>query len=105
MHDSDDSFLRTLFRFPLTTKFLNPCIYSLNDENLQPARPVRGEPTMTPKPHVPAPLDPDFQPAVLRNRRYVKAAHGSGIVAPLVLGLEREGGLLSRYATILRADD
>jgi predicted NBD/HSP70 family sugar kinase len=49
----------------------------------------------------PAPLDPQFQPAVLFNRDYVAAARKSGRAAPLVLGLERESGLLSRYETIV----
>ena len=50
-----------------------------------------------------APLDPGFQPAVLANRRYVAAAKASGAVVPLVLGLERENGLISRYETVVRA--
>jgi predicted NBD/HSP70 family sugar kinase len=50
----------------------------------------------------PAPLDPDFQPAVLWNRQYVAAAKAAGDAVPLVLGLEREGGLVSRFATVVR---
>lgn len=49
-----------------------------------------------------APLDPDFQPAVLWNRAYVAAAKASGDAVPLVLGLERECGLVSRYETVVR---
>jgi predicted NBD/HSP70 family sugar kinase len=45
------------------------------------------------------PLDPGFQPAVICNRNYVCAAEESGQAVPLVLGLEREGGLVSRYET------
>ena len=50
-----------------------------------------------------APLDPGFQPAVLVNRNYVAAAESSGDAMPLVIGLEREGGLVSRFETVVRA--
>ncbi|MGH7953092.1 MAG: ROK family protein [Limisphaerales bacterium] len=53
---------------------------------------------------VSAPLDPDFQPAILVNRCYVAAAKESGKVAPLVIGLEREKGLLSRFETVVKKD-
>ena len=53
---------------------------------------------------VPAPLDPDFQPAVVFNRHYVFAAKKSGHAAPLVLVLEREGGLRSRFESVVKAD-
>ena len=49
----------------------------------------------------PAPLDPQFQPAVLFNRHYVAAAKKSGRAVPLILGLERENGLVSRYETVV----
>jgi predicted NBD/HSP70 family sugar kinase len=52
----------------------------------------------------PAPLDPEFQPAVLFNRAYVAAAKKSGRAVPLVIGLEREGGLVSRFETVVRPD-
>lgn len=42
------------------------------------------------------PLDPEFQPAVLFHRSY-RGDH------PLVIGLERENGSLSRYETRVRA--
>jgi predicted NBD/HSP70 family sugar kinase len=48
-----------------------------------------------------APLDPDFSPAILFNRNYVASAKNS---VPLIFGLERENGLLSRFETIVRAD-
>jgi predicted NBD/HSP70 family sugar kinase len=54
------------------------------------------------KPMISAPLDPDFAPAVLFNRNYVAAAKASGQAVPLVLGLEREGGLVSRFETVVR---
>lgn len=50
-----------------------------------------------------APLDPGFQPAVLWNGAYVSAAKKSGNAVPLVIGLERECGLVSRYETIVNA--
>ncbi len=46
-----------------------------------------------------APLDPGFLPAVLFNRNYREAVHASGKSVPLVLGLERECGLVSRFET------
>ena len=52
----------------------------------------------------PAPLDEHFQPAVLFNRNYVAAAKKSGRAVPLVIGLERENKLLSRYETVVLPD-
>ena len=51
-----------------------------------------------------APLDPGFQPAVLSNRRYVETTRASGKGVPLVIGLEREGGLVSRFETSVMPD-
>jgi predicted NBD/HSP70 family sugar kinase len=48
-----------------------------------------------------APLDPGFQPAVLCDRQYVAAAKASGRAVPLVIGLERENGLVSRFETVV----
>jgi predicted NBD/HSP70 family sugar kinase len=50
------------------------------------------------------PLDPDFQPAVLFNRNYVATAKKTGQAEPLVIGLEREGGLVSRFDTVVLPD-
>jgi len=50
------------------------------------------------------PLDLGFQPAVLVNRNYVAAARKTGRAEPLVIGLEREGGLVSRHATFVFPD-
>ena len=50
------------------------------------------------------PLDPGFQPAVLANRAYVAAAKQSGQAVTLALGLEREGGLRSRFETVVRPE-
>jgi predicted NBD/HSP70 family sugar kinase len=49
-----------------------------------------------------APLDPGFQPAGRFNRNYLSTARASGQAVPLLLGLEREGGLLSRFETVVR---
>jgi predicted NBD/HSP70 family sugar kinase len=58
--------------------------------------------TLSLKPALAAPLDPDFQPAVLFNRGYVAAAQASAGGVPLVVALEREGGLVSRYETVVK---
>ena len=52
-------------------------------------------------PVIAAPLDPGFQPAVLFNRHYVAAAKRSGHAVPLIIGLERERRLFSRYETVV----
>ncbi len=54
------------------------------------------------QPAIKAPLDPGFLPAVLFNRHYLETAHASGKAVPLVLGLERECGLVSRFETVVR---
>lgn len=51
------------------------------------------------QPGVPAPLDPGFLPAILFNREYLQRTRASGKARPLVIGLEREGGLISRFET------
>jgi len=53
---------------------------------------------------VPPPLDPGFVPPALWNRAYRQAAKASGKAVPLVVGLEREGRLVSRYETIVRPE-
>jgi predicted NBD/HSP70 family sugar kinase len=50
---------------------------------------------------VPAPLDSDFQPPAIFNRNYLAAAKNSSSAVPLVIGLEREGGLVSRFETVV----
>ena len=55
-------------------------------------------------PAIAAPLDPGFQPPVLANRHYLAAARQSGRAVPLVIGLEREDGLVSRYETMVLPD-
>jgi predicted NBD/HSP70 family sugar kinase len=49
------------------------------------------------KPIVLPPLDEDFLPAVLTSRAFRKPANQNGV--PLVIGLERANGQLSRYET------
>ena len=50
-----------------------------------------------------APLDPGFLPAALFNRSYVAEVRASHHSVPLVIGLERECGLVSRYETVVRS--
>jgi predicted NBD/HSP70 family sugar kinase len=52
-------------------------------------------------PKIIAPLDPDFQPAALVNHHYIRSARRSGKSVPLIVGLERENGLISRYETVV----
>lgn len=53
------------------------------------------------KPAISAPLDHQFEPAVLFNRRYTATVKQSGRGVPLVLGVERENGRVSRYTTMV----
>lgn len=57
-----------------------------------------------PYPAIKAPLDPGFLPAVLFNRHYLETARATGQAVPLVIGLEREGGLVSRFETSVIPD-
>ena len=50
-------------------------------------------------PRLVPPLDPDFRPAVLANRAFQKEVDVSGVGVPLILGLERANGELSRFET------
>jgi predicted NBD/HSP70 family sugar kinase len=56
------------------------------------------------KPEIVPPLDPDFRPAVLANRAFQQAVQASGAGVPLVLGLERADGSLSRFETQVLPD-
>lgn len=51
------------------------------------------------EPRITPPLDPEFRPAVLANHAFQQEAAGVGI--PLVIGLEREAGKISRYETLV----
>jgi predicted NBD/HSP70 family sugar kinase len=53
-------------------------------------------------PKLRAPLDPGFQPAALAHHDYVASVKKSGDAVPLVIGLERESGLVSRFETVVR---
>jgi len=57
------------------------------------------------KPRFVPPLDEQFRPAVLANHAFQKEVEDSGVGVPLVLGLERVGGSLSRFETIAFPDD
>lgn len=54
-----------------------------------------------PKLKVPAPLDPGFVPAILFNRARQAAARESRQAAPLIISVERENGLTSRFETVV----
>ncbi len=57
------------------------------------------------KPRFIPPLDEGFCPAVLVNRAFQQQVEAAGGGVPLVLGLERSGGALSRFETrVLPAD-
>jgi len=51
------------------------------------------------EPKIPAPLDAGFRPAVLANRRFLQEVEESGDGVPLVIGLERADGSVSRLET------
>jgi len=53
--------------------------------------------------HVP-PLEPAFRPAVLANRAFRDEVAASGAGVPLVIGLQRPDGSLSRYDTVAFPD-
>jgi predicted NBD/HSP70 family sugar kinase len=53
---------------------------------------------------VPA-LDPGFRPPVLANHAFRQAVAESGVGVPLVIGLERTNGSLSRFETVIFPDD
>ncbi|MBI5961438.1 MAG: ROK family protein [Chloroflexi bacterium] len=50
------------------------------------------------------PLDPAYRPAVLANRAFRAEVEQSGVGVPLVIGLERTGGTLSRFETTVFPD-
>ena len=45
-------------------------------------------------------LDPDFKPAALANRAFLRLAKESGNAVPLVFALERGGAAITRYETV-----
>ncbi len=50
------------------------------------------------------PLDPGYRPAVLANHAFVNEVEASGAATPLVLGLERADGSVSRFETVVYPD-
>ncbi|MBX7236258.1 MAG: hypothetical protein K1X65_17875 [Caldilineales bacterium] len=60
--------------------------------------------TLIPPRFVP-PLDKGFRPAALANRAFRAEVAASGAGVPLVIGLERVNGALSRYETIVFPED
>jgi predicted NBD/HSP70 family sugar kinase len=57
------------------------------------------------KPVLPPLLDSGFRPAVLANRAFLQEVEDCGVGVPLIFGLERAGGLLSRHETRVFPDD
>ncbi len=57
------------------------------------------------KPTFVPPLEDDFRPAVLANRAFQQELEASGAGLPLVIGLERADGYLSRFETWVFPDD
>jgi len=53
------------------------------------------------RPKIISPLHADLVPAVLWNRAYRDAAEADGLSIPLVVGLERSDGSISRYQTMV----
>lgn len=56
------------------------------------------------KPRIVPPLQQDFRPIVLANHAFLESTRNSGNAVPLVIGLERGDGSLSRYETIVSSD-
>jgi len=56
-------------------------------------------------PEILPPLDAAFKPAVLANRHFQQTVAQSGAGAPLILALERAGGVVSRFGTVVYPDD
>jgi predicted NBD/HSP70 family sugar kinase len=57
------------------------------------------------KPEILPPLDKGFRPAALENKAFLEAVEKSGGGVPLVLALERGGGLISTYKTRVFAEN
>ncbi|MCD4687543.1 MAG: ROK family protein, partial [Anaerolineae bacterium] len=56
------------------------------------------------QPSIAPALDPGFRPPVLANRAFRQAVTESGGGEPLVIGVERTNGSLSRFETTIFAD-
>ena len=57
------------------------------------------------KPNILPPLDEEFRPAVLVNRRFQQEVTESGMGVPLAIALERASGMVSRFDTVIFSDD
>ena len=57
------------------------------------------------KPNILPPLDDEFRPAVLANRRFQEEVAQSGRGVPLDIALERADGMISRFDTTIFPDD
>jgi predicted NBD/HSP70 family sugar kinase len=57
------------------------------------------------RPGVVPPLDPGFRPAVPANRAFRATVEASGEGTPLRIGLQRPGGAISTFETVVYADD
>jgi predicted NBD/HSP70 family sugar kinase len=57
------------------------------------------------KPNILPPLDEDFRPAVLANRNFLQEVALSGASIPLLIALERAGGVVSCYETVVYPAD
>jgi predicted NBD/HSP70 family sugar kinase len=68
-------------------------------ETLNPKQRSRQPGLRLPPPSFVPPLDPGFRPAVLANRAFLQGVEASGSGVPLVIGLERADGSLSRFET------
>ena len=55
------------------------------------------------KPAILPPLEPMFAPAALVNRAFLHEAKANGV--PLVIGLERENGVVSRFESMVFPTD
>ena len=55
-------------------------------------------------PRILPPLEPGFRPAILANLAFRRDVAASGAAAPLVFGLERSDGAISRFETVAFAD-
>ena len=57
------------------------------------------------KPAIPAPLDPDFQPAVLAARDFRQTVRDSGTGTRLLIAIERGSGMISTYETMVYGEN
>ncbi len=56
-----------------------------------------------PIPNIAPPLDPNYRPAILANRAFQAQCENNGV--PIVIGLERNGGEVTRFETKILPDE